>query len=79
MTYGRKRLFEIFSSTWKCIEVVGVSVRISHFLEVSYKYVMVARLKGILEQKQSSHASSSLEILKPHFSMQPITRGALNG
>ena len=43
---------EVISFTRKYIEIVGVSVRISgskyfSFVEVSYEYVMVARLKRI--------------------------------
>ena len=54
------------------MESVNMSENFS-FVEVSYEYVMVARLKEIYR------ANTIASVLKPQFVIHLITRGALNG
>ena len=51
----KKRVFIIFSSTWKYMESTELSENFS-FVEISYEYVMVAQLKEIY--KPNTTASS---------------------
>ena len=47
VAYGIKRVAEVFNSIRKYFENVGVSVRISSFVEISHEYENVAWLIGI--------------------------------